>query len=66
MMGLSVELMYFRRHSQIQNQNFMPTQTVNRQLVFCKPTGLRKQYYSMFPKNTLNIPHKEKLSTGRH
>jgi len=23
-------------------------------------------YYSNFPTNTLNIPHVEKLSTGRH
>jgi len=43
MMGLS-ELIYFRRHSQIWKQNFMPTETENRQLVFYKPTELRKQY----------------------
>lgn len=41
---MSVELIYFRRHSQTQKQIFMPTVTENRQLVFCKPTELRQQY----------------------
>jgi len=59
MMGLS-ELIYFRRHSQIWKQNFMPTETENRQLVFYKPTELRKQYllFNNSNKYTYNPTHR--------